>query len=117
MKQFILSLFSLLLATVHAGYNLFPGDSSAEAEADSLINGIHTQVRLAEADDKDAVDGKRSILINWNGIEQVVYAKKSDSAGYLNRTVCTTPTLPLEAGKKYVCSFYAKAEKIGRAHV
>lgn len=113
MKQFILSLFSLLLTAVHAGYNLFPGDSSAEAEADSLINGIHTQVRLAEADDKDAVDGKRSILINWNGIEQVVYAKKSDSAGYLNRTVCTTPTLPLEAGKKYVCSFYAKAEKPG----
>ncbi len=93
--------------------NLLPGDSSAEAESDSLTQGIHTQVQLASADDRDAYDGKRSILINWDGINRVQYAKVNDSAGYLNRTVCTRSTEPLEAGKKYVCSFYAKAEKAG----
>ncbi len=97
-----------------AGINLFAGDGSAEAESDSLTQGVHSMGLLPVAvDDRVAFEGTRSIQVNWDGVNRLPLTNPNDLAGYLNRTVCVQSSLPLIAGKSYVYSFYARVEKPG----
>ncbi len=105
-KMFLMA--GLVLASSLYSQNLYQGDTSAEAETDTMTDGTYTSVVSTwHWDDSTAYDGKRSIRLDWMG--KMNYPGRHAIVPYLSRLSMKGPEL--EAEKTYTFSFYAKASQ------
>ena len=93
--------------------NLFTGDSSAEAEADTLTRGNYSSGLLPFAwDAKEAYDGKKSVRVDWDRkMRFITTDNKRPHTNWFDKWISTAGSPDLIAGETYTFSFYAKASE------
>ncbi|MCX6986009.1 MAG: hypothetical protein NT118_14860, partial [Lentisphaerae bacterium] len=103
-------MFGLLIAFVFSssGQNMYVGDTSAEAQTDTLARGNYsTELVPYFWDDTTAFDGKRSVRVDWDRKPRLVTANPT----WYDKWISTSNSPELEEGQTYTFSFYAKASE------
>lgn len=111
-KSIILTFFVLLLlmSTNSFAQNMYSGDTSAEAQTDTLTRGTYSNDLVPYFwDSTTAFDGKRSIRIEWD--KKTRYISTPPDYHWYDKWISIANTPDLKAGETYTFSFYAKASE------